>query len=427
MSETTTPGILLYGPDSKNGTNVIKKSFRSYIYYLVWYVDGQKVERSTKARFPDRDAAESALEAELTARRSKREDAPAGGYRAHEVKMGWILEAYWTEYAHGLTSAKSIEQGIRRMFPFWEGRLLSEVGEPSCRDFLKWRMGQLNVHSVRAVTKWERLRDEAKEAMRPFTKPCPKAKTISQGRVRTELEYLRAAIMYCRRMLHIRETAPVWLPEKSAPREAWFTRREFAKLLLAAREPIPGRPHGRRHLIVFLLAGVYHAARKTALLELPLIQPFDGGAWLNAETGKIDFGPGNGKKLRARDVEVHTRLLVYVRAAVRRGQHYLIEEERRVRVKTGEGHIVAVKRMPIKSPRVAFMNCVKRAGIEKHVMPHTLRHTGVSWLKQESVDSWDVGDYVGMSPATVDNVYGKHDPERSRKVINALTRGRRGR
>lgn len=61
-----------------------------------------------------------------------------------------------------------------------------------------------------------------------------KARTVSEGGARRELEDLRAAINDAIEDGLTREMVKVTLPPKSEPRERWLTRSEAARLLLAA-------------------------------------------------------------------------------------------------------------------------------------------------------------------------------------------------
>ena len=72
------------------------------------------------------------------------------------------------------------------------------------------------------------------------------------------------------------------------------------------------------------------------------------------------------------------------------------------------------------SIKTAWRQAVALAEIDGNPTPHTLRHTCVTWLKQEGLSSFDVAGFVGMSEKMVDEVYGKHDPNFQRGVANAF-------
>lgn len=425
------PRLQLFGPDTKHGAKR-KARFKEYIYYIIWNEGGERQEKSTGAGLHNEADAGQALSDFIIARTKCA--VPPGGYRTHEVSVGRVLELYGQEYAPDKVSAPQIGYAVKAMWPFWSEKLLSEVSSKTCNDYVKWRTKQLSKNYVSALAGWERKRDRARETLRPFIIPAPAKKTISVRKAGDELVYLRAAIGYCRENVYITEAPPVTIPEKAESSQVAIERSDFAKLLLAARERVTGKPNVRRHLIVYLKVGVYQPARKTAILTLPLVQPIDGGPWLDAKRGIIDFGPGVGNKKRPRHVPIHPRILVYVRGAARRGQTYLVEmvgrvlrDGKPVRVKGPDGKWITKMSRPIADVRRSFAAAAKRADTGKRITPHTLRHTGVSWLKHEGVESWMVGEYAGMTKETVDRIYAHSPkPERMQVAIDALTkRGRK--
>ncbi len=53
----------------------------------------------------------------------------------------------------------------------------------------------------------------------------------------------------------------------------------------------------------------------------------------------------------------------------------------------------------------------KRAGIEKHVTAHTLRHTAATWLRQEVGDTRLVAEYLGHADLSTVARYAHVDRE----------------
>lgn len=425
------PRLVLFGPDDKHGAKP-KKGFVEYIWYIVWSEGGDRKEKSTGASLHQQVDAGKALSDFIIAR--SKPEVPPGGHRPHEINVGRVLELYGQEYAPEKISAAQIGYAIKAMWPFWAGRLLSEVSAKTCQDYIKWRTRQPSKNYLTSLEAWKRRRDRAKESLRSFIEPEPQRKTISRRKARDELTYLSAAIGYCRENVYITEAPPVTLPEREESSQICVERSDFAKLLLAARQKVVGKPNIRRHLIVFMKIGVYQPARKTAILTLPLVQSIGGGAWLDAKAGVIDFGPGKGNKKRPRQVPIHPRILVYVRGAARRGQTYLVEmvgkvldeKGKPVRVRGPDGKWVVKMSHPISDVRRSFAAAAKRADLGKRVTPHTLRHTGVSWLKHAGVESWMVGEYAGMTKETVDRIYAHSPrPDRMQVALDALTKKRR--
>lgn len=63
----------------------------------------------------------------------------------------------------------------------------------------------------------------------------------------------------------------------------------------------------------------------------------------------------------------------------------------------------------------------KEAGVEG-VTPHTLRHTGITWLVQRGVPLWEVAGFAGVSVEQIERTYGHHSPDFLQTAANALNR-----
>jgi integrase len=68
----------------------------------------------------------------------------------------------------------------------------------------------------------------------------------------------------------------------------------------------------------------------------------------------------------------------------------------------------------------AFAASVQGAGLDKHVTPHTLKHTCASWMLQNGVDLWDVADFLKTSASTIEKIYGHHAPEHQERALRAF-------
>ena len=60
-----------------------------------------------------------------------------------------------------------------------------------------------------------------------------------------------------------------------------------------------------------------------------------------------------------------------------------------------------------------------RAGLEG-VTPHTLRHTGATWMAQKGRSMFEVAGMLGQNPMTTSRVYAKQSPEHLRDAVDAL-------
>jgi integrase len=69
----------------------------------------------------------------------------------------------------------------------------------------------------------------------------------------------------------------------------------------------------------------------------------------------------------------------------------------------------------------AFAEAVPAAGLNKHVTPHTLKHTCATWLVQSGVNLWDVADFLSTSMETIVKNYAHHAPEHQQRALKGFT------
>jgi len=67
----------------------------------------------------------------------------------------------------------------------------------------------------------------------------------------------------------------------------------------------------------------------------------------------------------------------------------------------------------------AFSRAVARAGLDRSVTPHVLRHTCATWLMQRGRPAWEVAGFLGMTVAMIERVYGHHSPNYLRETADA--------
>jgi len=236
----------------------------------------------------------------------------------------------------------------------------------------------------------------------------------SQAAARRELEELRAAINYHRREGLCSAIIEVVLPEKSNSRDRWLTRSEAARLIWAAwryREVQKGYATGRRsrqHVARFLVAALYSARRKDALLTAAL-EPAVGTPWVDLHRGVFYGRPGAKRsKKRQPHILVPPRLLSHLRRWRRLGHKNLIE----------------FNGAPIGSIDKAFAANVDAAGLGTDVVIHTLRHTAITWLAIEGVDVYEILRFGGITMEVFENVYAHHHPDHMKGVAAGFNRHR---
>ena len=73
------------------------------------------------------------------------------------------------------------------------------------------------------------------------------------------------------------------------------------------------------------------------------------------------------------------------------------------------------------SVRKGFAAAVKSAGLDKHVTPHTSRHTAATWAMQNGVNLWQAAGFLGMTVEMSEDRYGHHHPDFQRQAADAIT------
>ena len=188
------------------------------------------------------------------------------------------------------------------------------------------------------------------------------------GTVRRELGAPRAAINHAFSEGRLTRKVAVHLPERSPARDRWLTREEAASVIKASKTP-----QARLYLPLFILIGLYTGRRKEAILSLrwPQVDP---------KAKLIDFeveGREQTNKKRGK-VRIPDRLLPHLVRARRRG--------------TELGYVLHDHGKRIADVKKGFAAACRRAGLERRVMPHTLRHTAA-----HSADEGGRPDMGGLS------------------------------
>jgi integrase len=248
----------------------------------------------------------------------------------------------------------------------------------------------------------------------------------SQSAARRELETLAAAVNY-----HIKDMVggvqtlfrPV-LPDASPARDRWLTEKEAIRLIRAAwrkREVRNGKEAGRftsRHIARFILVALYTGTRAGAICGAALT-PAIGRGHVNLETGefrRLAYGKQESNK-RQPTVQLPPKLLGHIRRWHRLG----------ISTKA----VVEFDGQPVKRINKGWPGVVEKAGLatdvpQLKVIPHTLRHTAISWYLRDGVPIDQVSDYCGVSIQIIKKHYGHHIPGREDGIIKASNRRGRG-
>ncbi|MFC7399561.1 tyrosine-type recombinase/integrase [Chelatococcus sp. GCM10030263] len=287
------------------------------------------------------------------------------------------------------------------LMDWWGDKTLAAVKGQSCRDYTAWRISQPLKQA------------KSKEALK---------KRISPATARRELEVLRAAINLYHKEFTLDFVPKVTLPEKSAPRERWFTRQEVARLLAASLGFIWDGDQGawrperrdkvtrtrRRHIARFLLIGVYTGTRHKAIERLQWHANTTGG-WIDLDRGVL-YRRGVGEretKKRRPPARLPHRLMPHLQRWSR-----IDAEADRWR----DEATVFVIHKPDGSPlagriRSGWEGIVADAGLGPEVVPHVMRHTAATWQMHAGTDLWEAAGSLGMTVEQLQEGYGHHHPD----------------
>ena len=228
-----------------------------------------------------------------------------------------------------------------------------------------------------------------------------------------ELSFLAAAInSYNKKKGGMHLVFSPTLPDALPGRERCLTREEAARLLWAAwraRQKNRGGEDGRyvgKHVARFVLVGLYTGTRA------------GGDLWRGA------YACHRPRLRRSRKRRVPPE-------GTRRTRHQQAATDRRHPAQTARAHaplaaagisnhsVIEWCGKPIKNVRRGFVAARDAAGLDDKVIPHTLRHTAVSWYLAEGVPTSVVADYVGMSEHILRKVYKHMLPGRFNSVMDA--------
>jgi integrase len=235
----------------------------------------------------------------------------------------------------------------------------------------------------------------------------------SQSYARRELSFLAAAInAYNKKKGGMHLTFSPTLPEPAAARDRCLTRKEAARLIKAAwraRQKNRGGEDGRhvgRHVARFILVQLYTGSRAGAVCGAALT-PAIGRSYVDLDAGKFYRKAQGARETNKRQptVDLPPRLLVHMRRWKRLGisNHSVVEWNKK----------------PVKSVYRAFCAARDAAGLDDKVIPHTLRHTSVSWYLRAGTPTSVVADYVGMSEYILRKVYKHHMPGAFEEIMDA--------
>jgi len=266
------------------------------------------------------------------------------------------------EHAPTTADPKLVARFIEYLIPYWGEKKVSSIKGATCRKFAEGKTPAI---------------------------------------ARRSLETLRAAVNYFHKEYGLDPVPAFTMPTKATARERWLTRDEAAALLWAARRT----PHLQR----FIVIGLYTGTRSGAILGLKWLPSIDSG-WIDLEAGVMHRSGAGQRKTKKRQppAKLPPRLAVHLR--------------RWKSMDKGIKHVVNWNGSSVQSIKKAFRSARKNASLSPDVIPHSLRHTAVTWLMQAGVDIWQVAGFVGMTVEMLEKTYGHHSPTFQKQASEAIRR-----
>lgn len=305
-------------------------------------------------------------------------EAPVGPRSPEVVTVAEVVAYYLTEKGHTHSRPKELAAHMENILREMGTLPLAQITGKRCRDYI--------------------------------------AKRDARVSATRELEYLRAAANFAAEEKIVTASITISTPPKSPPRERWLTRKEAARLLWAAwrykerqRGKTTNRPT-RRHIARFILVGLYTGSRSGVICAAGFERraghghiDLDAGVFYRAAAG------GRKSKKRAPPVPLSDRLLAHLRRWHRLGicREAVVEWHGRGVARVSKG----------------FRSLCDDLGMHD-VHPHILRHTAATWLMQSGVDLWQAAGLLGMTPQTLQEVYGHHHPGLLRVAAQSLSQNR---
>lgn len=335
-----------------------------------WFIRDGTIKRSTGCRSTEREGAEGQLRAYI----AQKYEPPTDNRPAH-LLIADVLTYYAREIAPGQKS-QATSYSIERLLDWWGARTLADIKRSTCQEYVTYRTTQ----PIR----------QAKKTKTP--------KMVSAETARRELTVLRAAVNAYHAETPLDALPVVTLPEASQSRPDWLRREEVARLLRAARK-LEDKDSARA-LQRFILIGIYTGTRSGAIRRMGWV-PNTLGGHVDIKAGVI-HRRGDGEtetKKRRPSIRVPDRLKGFLR------------RWHDADMKEGVGFVIHYRGRPVDKQRKSWAAARDASGLGKEVTPHILRHTAATWLMLAGADKWDAADYLGMSVAMLEDVYGHHHPD----------------
>ena len=351
----------------------------------LWVIKDQECEISTGAGESERAKAEIAFANYLLKNRRP----SFGDGHPDQVLIGDCLAEYCEKHGPTIARPDGLAIEIERLAEFFGDRVVSEMTEVLCRDYVDWRCAQTDKRATKS-----------------------KGRTIKPTTARRELVTLSAALNWCFRNKKLDRPVAVMLPKVAERRERYLIRSQVAALLWAAlgftRDGTRNRFRINRHLARFVLIATYTGSRHDTILKLQWMASTSGG-WFDLDSGVLYRRPQDAIETNKRRTPspIPPRLMPHLKRWRKLSTQYVIEYDGK----------------PIASQlRRAWTGARQMAGLGPEVTPHVLKHTCATLMLQNRVSTWDVAGVLGTSEAVIRKTYGHHSVEHFRRAVDVWSR-----
>lgn len=348
-----------------------------------WYIrDAGMVMIATGCKTAEREAAEAKL-GDHIARRPL--DVPKGGFVPATAKFEIILAAYGRDHGPDVVGQETLATHCEHLLKFWGSKTMLDVHDATCRAY----------RDHRTAMQWQ-------------------GRFISITTANKELGTLQAAMYFFARKHAIpnvpRVTKALGVNNR---RDRVLERVECARMIRAARRL------GYRHLVRFIMIGLYTGTRLDAILRTRWIKSVSSGHFDLVEGVYHRIGEGERRTKKQRPpCTIPDKLL------------WFLKRWKAADDKIGMSYAIHTGGQPIEDirtnwngdyARTPWTKVIEAAGLASwkeaddgrlirttDVTPHVLRHTCATWLLRAEWSVFDVAGHIGASATMVEQVYGHY-------------------
>jgi integrase len=361
-------------PKQSTGPRLVKRKGRPN--FFIRFIDPKdriQRERSTGTR--DGIKAQEALTDFLCENRESRSTRARPPYR---VTVKEVLNSYHS-HLHSQGRGDRAYYSMVHLLAFWEDSCIDSITPERILRYVS--------ENIRKGDTKNKITEDANN------KPIKKIGR-SRSTIRRELTDLRSAVNFAIHEHVVQSVVFPKLPSESPPRKRLLTHCEFIALLSEAKK----EPRAVIALTLFLFIAFYTGARSGAIMGL---------RWqdVDFDQNTIDYRvPDDG----GLEVNRKPRALTPMASPLR--QHLLERYNAYEEVPEFVFQQNMSPKSRVRSVAKSFRSIAKRCGF-KGVVPHTLRHSCVSNLRNKGVLPHVVKDFLAMSEATQNKIYNHTDPK----------------